>query len=78
MHISVYVFKCVIMGRIDVVLSDEVEREFRREIARELGMKKGNMSLAIEEAIKLWIDSKKVKRSNAAKKAWEKRKDNND
>lgn len=64
------------MGRIDIVLSDAVEKELREEIVKELGMKKGNMSIAIEEAIKMWITSKRTKRSNAAKKAWEKRKDN--
>lgn len=62
------------MGRIDIVLSDEIEKELREEIVKELGMKKGNISIAIEEAIRMWIDSKKAKRSNAAKKAWEKRK----
>lgn len=62
------------MGRIDIVLSDEVEKELREEIVKELGMKKGNMSIAIEEAIKMWIEAKRTKRSNAAKKAWEKRK----
>ncbi len=65
------------MGRIDIVLSDEVERQLREEIVKELGMKKGNISIAIEQAIVMWIASKKTKRSNAAKKAWEKRKYNN-
>ncbi len=62
------------MARIDVVLSDEVEKAFREEIAKELGMKKGNISIAIEDAVKMWIAAQKAKRSNAAKKAWEKRK----
>ncbi len=64
------------MGRIDIVLSDEVEKELREAIVKELGMKKGNISIAIEEAIKMWIESKRIKRSNTAKKAWEKRKTN--
>jgi hypothetical protein len=37
-------------------------------------MKRGNISLAIEDAIKLWIKTNKEKRSEASKKAWEKRK----
>lgn len=37
-------------------------------------MKKGNITLAIEEAIKLWIEFQHKKRSEAGKKAWEKRK----
>lgn len=65
------------MGRIDIVLNDELEFQFRQEVAKALGMKKGNMSIAIEEAIKLWIEKGKEKRSNAAKKAWNKRKGEN-
>ena len=62
------------MARIDVVLSDDVEREFREEIAKELGFKKGNISIAIEEAVKMWMEAKRTKRSAAAKKAWAVRK----
>ncbi len=62
------------MGRIDIVISDELEKEFRDEVSKNLGMKKGNMSLAIQTAIKSWIDVNKRKHSEAAKKAWEKRK----
>lgn len=40
-----------------------------------MGMKKGNISIAIEEAIKMWIQSRSKKRSEASKKAWEKRKE---
>lgn len=62
------------MGRIDIVISDELEKEFREEVSKSLGMKKGNISLAIEDAIKSWMETNKKKRSDAAKKAWEKRK----
>ena len=62
------------MGRIDVLLSDELEREFREEVYKQKGMKKGNIKKAIEEAIKLWIETNKKKRSAAAKKAWKTRK----
>ena len=40
-----------------------------------MGMKKGNISLAVEEAINLWIENRTKKRSEAYKKAWVKRKD---
>jgi Arc/MetJ-type ribon-helix-helix transcriptional regulator len=63
------------MGRIQVVLPDELEKELREEIFKGLGMKKGNMSLAIEEAIRMWIGTQRTKRSEAAKKAWKTRKE---
>lgn len=62
------------MGNIKVILSDDLEQKFRVEVFKSKGMKKGNLTLAIEEAIKLWIDSEKKKRSEAARKAWETRK----
>jgi len=72
---SLYVINSfIIMGRIDVILSDELEAEFREEVYRQKGMKKGNIKKAIEDAIRLWIDANKMKRSEAAKKAWETRK----
>ena len=63
----------IIMGAIKVILSDELEEQFRTEVFKSKGMKKGNLTEAIEEAIKMWIESEKQKRSNAAKKAWDTR-----
>ena len=65
---------CLFMGRIDIVISDDLEKEFREEVFKGMGMKKGNISIAVEEAIKAWVESRSKKRSDAAKKAWEKRK----
>jgi len=62
------------MGRIDVIITDDLEMKFRQEVFKSIGMKKGNISLAIEEAIKMWIENRKEKRSEASKKAWIKRK----
>ena len=62
------------MGAIKVILQDDLEEKFRTEVFKSKGMKKGNLTIAIEEAITSWIDSQQKKRSNAAKKAWTTRK----
>lgn len=46
------------MGRIVVELDGELENAFRSEVARRLGMKKGNIKIAIEDALKAWIERK--------------------
>jgi len=43
------------MGRIYIMLSEELEREFREKVFKRYGMKKGNITKAIEEAIEDWI-----------------------
>jgi len=45
------------MGKMNVVISDETERRFRDAVARHLGVRKGNISKALQEAIDLWIES---------------------
>jgi len=63
------------MGRIDVILPDELEEDFRREVAKELGMRRGNLTIALQEGIKLWIETHRNKRSEVARKAWVTRKE---
>jgi len=46
------------MGKITLTLDDDLEKRFREEIFKRLGMKKGNIQVAIEEAIELWVKSK--------------------
>lgn len=53
--------------RIDVYLAQEKEKRFKEEVFRRKGMKKGNISEAVEEAILLWINadpSKTVRRKD--------------
>jgi hypothetical protein len=45
------------MGKMNVVLSDELEDKFRKAVYENKGYKKGNISEAIEEAIECWIKS---------------------
>ncbi len=42
-------------GVITVKISDDVEREFRRVVAKVYGVGKGVLGKAIEEAIELWL-----------------------
>ena len=44
------------MGRMYVILPDDLEEQFRKEVFNRFGMKKGNITIAIEEAIRNWID----------------------
>jgi len=46
------------MGQISIVIDDELDAKFRAAIAQKLGLKKGNIKIALEEAINLWIDQK--------------------
>lgn len=43
------------MGRMYVILPDDLEEQFRKEVFNRFGMRKGNLTIAIEEAIKNWI-----------------------
>jgi hypothetical protein len=43
------------MGRIDLILSDELEQELRIEAGRRFGARRGSLTKAVEEAIRLWI-----------------------
>jgi hypothetical protein len=44
------------MGKMNVVISDELEGRFRKAVGYYMGLKKGNISKALEEALELWID----------------------
>ena len=44
------------MGRIDVILPDDLEERFRKKVFEKYGMKRGNITIAIQESIELWIE----------------------
>lgn len=46
------------MGRISVVLSDELEKQLRFKTIERFGGKKGDLTRAVEEAVKTWIAKK--------------------
>jgi hypothetical protein len=43
------------MGRINVDLPDELEKQLRIKTVEKFGGKKGDLSRAVEDAIKAWI-----------------------
>jgi hypothetical protein len=43
------------MGKMNIVLTDDQEKKFRKTVYENKGYRKGNISEAIEEAIDLWI-----------------------
>ncbi len=49
--------------RMDIYLPADREKRFKEEVFRRKGMKKGNISEAVEEAILLWINSEPSKTS---------------
>lgn len=53
------------MGKINLVVSDELEKQFRNAVFNKYGMKRGNIQKSVEEALKEWI---KKQESPPAKK----------
>lgn len=54
------------MGRINVELPDELEKKLRFKTIERFGGKKGDLSRAVEEAVKTWVTPKE---QNPQKKA---------
>jgi hypothetical protein len=46
------------MGRIGVDLPDELEKQLRLKTVEKFGGKKGDLSRAVEDAVKTWISKK--------------------
>jgi hypothetical protein len=46
------------MGRISVTLSDDLEKELRFKTIERFGGRKGDLTKAVEEAVKTWVTKK--------------------
>jgi hypothetical protein len=46
------------LGRINIDISDEIEKQLRIKTVERFGGKKGDLSKAVQEAVKTWIDMK--------------------
>jgi hypothetical protein len=49
------------MGRLTITLNDELDKKLRETVADTIGFKKGNLQVAIEEALEQWIKEQKKK-----------------
>lgn len=47
------------MGRMTIDIADELDEQFREAVFNQFGMKRGNITMAIEEAITEWINKRK-------------------
>ena len=50
------------IGRIDIILPDDKEKELRMEVGRRVGVRRGALTNAIIEAIDMWLEKGKEKR----------------
>lgn len=55
------------MGKMNIVLPDDKEEKFRKAVFEKKGMKKGNISEALEEAIDLWVKEQEGLKKNDRK-----------
>ncbi len=46
------------MGKVNLSIDDEIDKKFRVAVAKKKGLRKGNLTKAVEEAMKLWISKK--------------------
>ena len=46
----------LLMGRVSVFLSDELEKKLRLKTVEMFGGRKGDLSKAVEEAVKTWVE----------------------
>ena len=48
------------MAYINLSIDDELDKQFRNEVNKRLGMKKGNLKVAIEEAMRDLVEKKYI------------------
>ncbi len=46
------------MATLNLVIDDKLDQEFRKEVVKRYGMKRGNIKKAVEDAIQNWTKKK--------------------
>ena len=49
-------------SRFDLTIDSELDKQFRDMVYKKFGMKKGNLRIALEEAVRLWLNNEKDNR----------------
>jgi hypothetical protein len=44
------------VANLNLKIDDKLDEQFRNELVKRYGMKRGNIKKAVEEAIELWIE----------------------
>jgi hypothetical protein len=58
------------MAKLNIVIKNDTEDRFRKAVSKFLGMKKGNISKAVEEAIELWVEDRESRSTGKVKIGW--------
>lgn len=48
-----------VMSRLDTIIDERIDKRFREAVFRMYGLHKGNIKRALEEAITLWLKTRK-------------------
>ena len=51
------------MGKVTIDIPDDLDEQFREAVFNRFGMRKGNLTTAIEEAIKEWVKKESDKKN---------------
>ena len=57
-QINVKEMMVVDMGRISVILSDDLEKKLRFKTIERFSGRKGDLTKAVEDAVRTWVDKK--------------------
>ena len=56
------------MGRVNLVLSDDLERRLRLAVVNRYGGRKGDLSEAVEQAIRDWLTNRNCRYQSGGEK----------